>query len=45
MKYIYILLLSLVFVACGNSEKNNDPIIEEQVNTNKIVITKQQFES
>lgn len=44
MKHIYILLFSLVFVACGNSEKNNQPTIEEQLSTNEIVVTKQQFE-
>ncbi len=44
MKYIYILIFSLVLVTCGNSEKNNQPTIEEQLSTNEIVVTKQQFE-
>jgi len=45
MKYIYILLFSLVLVACENSEKNNETTTEEQVTTNEIVVSKQQFES
>ena len=39
MKHIYILILSLVLVACGNSEKNNESAVEESSNTNQIIIT------
>ena len=45
MKHIYLLLFSLVLLACGNSEKNNQASINEHENTNEIVVTKQQFES
>ena len=45
MKNIYILFISLVLVACGNSEKNNETASEEQLNTNEIVVTTSQFES
>ena len=44
MKHLYILLISLVLVACGNSEKNNETTIQEQLNTNEIAVSKQQFE-
>lgn len=44
MKHLYILLILLVFVACGNSEKSNETL-QEDSNTNEIVITKSQFSS
>ncbi|WP_298494363.1 efflux RND transporter periplasmic adaptor subunit [uncultured Algibacter sp.] len=44
MKHLYILLILLVFVACGNSEKSNETL-QEDFNTNEIVITKSQFSS
>lgn len=44
MKHIYILILSIVLVACGNSEKNNESAVEESSNTNQIIISKQQFD-
>ena len=44
MKNIYILLFSLVLVACGNSEKNVEAIVETETVSNEINITKQQFE-
>ena len=44
MKHIYILILLLVLVACGNSEKNNESGVEESSNTNQIIITNQQFD-
>ena len=44
MKHIYIILFSLAFVACGNSEKNVEAIVETETVSNEINITKQQFE-
>lgn len=44
MKHLYILLILLVFVACRNSEKSNKTL-QEDSNTNEIVITKSQFSS
>jgi cobalt-zinc-cadmium efflux system membrane fusion protein len=44
MKNLYILLFSLVLVACGNSEKNTEAIVETEAVSNEISITKQQFE-
>ncbi len=43
MKNIYILIISLVFVACGNSEKNNETTSEDLSNSNKIIVTPAQF--
>lgn len=45
MKYLYITLLSLVLVACGNSEKNNESVAEESISSNEIIISQSQFES
>lgn len=45
MKNIYILIISLFIIACGNSEKNNESVPEQQLNTNEIVVTPSQFES
>ncbi|WP_452227389.1 efflux RND transporter periplasmic adaptor subunit [Lacinutrix cladophorae] len=44
MKNIYILLFSMVFVACGNSEKKEKLVLGNQVQSDKITITKAQFE-
>jgi cobalt-zinc-cadmium efflux system membrane fusion protein len=44
MKNLYILLFSLVLVACGNSEKNKETTVETETVSNEIDITKQQFE-
>jgi cobalt-zinc-cadmium efflux system membrane fusion protein len=44
MKNLYILLFSLVLVACGNSEKNIETTVEAEIVSNEIDITKQQFE-
>lgn len=44
MKNLYILLFSLVFVACGNSEKNIETVVEVETASNEITVTKQQFE-
>ena len=43
MKNIYILFISLAFVACGNSEKNNESTSEDDLNSNTIVVTPAQF--
>ncbi|WP_396602849.1 efflux RND transporter periplasmic adaptor subunit [Algibacter sp. R77976] len=44
MKQLYILLFSLVLVACGNSEKNNETLQKDSY-PNYIVITQSQFSS
>ena len=44
MKNLSIILFSLVLVACGNSEKNVEAIVETETVSNEINITKQQFE-
>ncbi|MFD2543189.1 efflux RND transporter periplasmic adaptor subunit [Lacinutrix gracilariae] len=44
MKYLYILLFSMVLVACGNSEKKETTIPETETNKNEIRLTKAQFE-
>lgn len=45
MKYLYIILFSLVLVSCGNSEKNNETVIEESLKPNEIIISQSQFTS
>lgn len=45
MKYLYIILFSLVLVSCGNSEKNNETVNEESLNPNEIIISQSQFTS
>lgn len=42
MKNIYIVLISLVFVACGNSEKTEE---DTAISTSVITLTQQQFDS
>lgn len=44
MKKIYILLFSLVLVACGNSEKKVEIVPETETHNDEITITKAQFE-
>ncbi len=44
MKNLYILLFSLVLVACGNSENNTESTLETEVVSEDIIVTKQQFE-
>ena len=44
MKQLYILFFSLVLVACGNSEKNNETL-QKDSHPNYIVITQSQFSS
>jgi cobalt-zinc-cadmium efflux system membrane fusion protein len=44
MKQIYILLFSIVLVACGKSEKSNETVTQDPENKNEIVVSKQQFE-
>lgn len=45
MKKIYVLLISMAFMACGNSEKNTDSKAVVNDISNEITISKQQFES
>jgi cobalt-zinc-cadmium efflux system membrane fusion protein len=45
MKLIYSLLISLFFVACGNSEKSEKTALEESQNKNEIIVTQAQFNS
>ena len=45
MKHLYIILFALVLIACGNSEKNNEPIVEESSETKSIIISQSQFTS
>ena len=44
MNKIYILIFSLVLVACGNSEKTSDLVPETETHNDDITITKAQFE-
>ncbi len=44
MNKIYILLFSLVLVACGNSEKTTELVSETETHKDDITITKAQFE-
>ena len=44
MNKIYILLFSLVLVACGNSEKTTELVPETETHNDDITITKAQFE-
>lgn len=43
MKHIYILLFTMVLMACGNSEKE-EVILETEAHHDEIIITKAQFE-
>ena len=45
MKNLYILLFSMLFLACGNDQKKTEITEETSTNENQIEITKQQFES
>ncbi|MCL7764803.1 efflux RND transporter periplasmic adaptor subunit [Polaribacter sp. Z014] len=45
MKYTYILLFSVLFLACGNKEKATENSEEIVVNNNLIEISEQQFKS
>ena len=44
MKNLYILLISLLFLACGNQEKKVEKSPETEVHNDEITITKAQFE-
>jgi len=44
MNKIYILLFSLVLVACGNAEKKAEIVPETETHNDEITITKAQFE-
>jgi cobalt-zinc-cadmium efflux system membrane fusion protein len=45
MKNIYVILFSVVLIACENSEKKEEITSEKGANENEITITKAQFES
>lgn len=45
MKNLYITLVSILLVACGNSEKNNEKIAETPTSTTNIIVTQSQFDS
>jgi len=45
MKTAYILLFSLIFLNCGNQDKNNVSNSDTVLNTHEIKLSKQQFES
>ena len=45
MKYTYILIISVLFLACGNKEKATENSKEIVVNNNLIEISQQQFKS
>ncbi|WP_426431751.1 efflux RND transporter periplasmic adaptor subunit [Winogradskyella sp. HB-48] len=45
MKNTYILLFSLIFLACGNKENNTETVENTTNNSNVITVTKAQFES
>lgn len=44
MKSIYILVFSFLLIACGQSEKNKAPLVDEASNTNQILVSQKQFE-
>ena len=43
MKHLYILLFSVMLMACGNSEKQHETVPTETKKTNAIVISQSQF--
>ncbi|WP_138432412.1 efflux RND transporter periplasmic adaptor subunit [Winogradskyella algicola] len=45
MKYIFILLFSLLLLACGNKENNTGTVDNTTTKSNIITVTKTQFES
>lgn len=45
MRNLYILLFSLLFLACGNKENNAKTVVNTKTNKNAITVTKAQFES
>ena len=45
MKKIYILIVSMVLMNCGNQEKNTETTVNNTAKPEAIVISKQQFES
>ena len=44
MKHLYILLISMVLMACGNSEQKDNVLSETETHSDEITITKAQFE-
>lgn len=45
MKSIYILALLFILIACGQSEKNKEPLVDDAPNTNRVAVSQQQFDS
>lgn len=45
MKKIYILIVSMVLMNCGNQEKNTETTVTNTAKPEAIVVSKQQFES
>lgn len=45
MKNLYIILFSVLFLACANKEKSTEKTEEINLNNNQITVSKQQFES
>ncbi len=45
MKYIYIILLSLLAISCGKTEKNSKNDVENNVEEKDITVTQSQFDS
>jgi cobalt-zinc-cadmium efflux system membrane fusion protein len=44
MKSIYLILITALFISCGNSENTETVVTENEVPENQITFTKQQFE-
>lgn len=44
MKYAYIIIFLFAFMACKNSENNQEALVEEPVTSNELAISKSQFE-
>lgn len=44
MKSIYLILVTLIFISCRNSENNGTIVTEPKAPENQIILTKQQFE-
>ena len=45
MKHIYIIILSVLIVACGNQKKEQDQVVEMDTHDNEIHVSKAQFDS
>ncbi|MDY2586393.1 efflux RND transporter periplasmic adaptor subunit [Winogradskyella aquimaris] len=45
MKNLYILIVSILFLACGDKENNAEPVVDTTTESNMISATKAQFKS